>query len=102
MENHVPDKSHVEKNGESSFSRYIMLYELFQSISSTLNPKESLELIIDAAMKITGADCAILSMVDWDKKVLNIQVMRGFLKKISRVKLKLGMGITGIVAETGK
>jgi len=102
MENPTQNRIQVQSNGESSFSRYIMLYELFQSISSTLDPKETLELIIDAAMKITGADCAILSMVDWDKKVLNIRVMRGFLKKISKVKLKVGMGITGKVAETGE
>lgn len=81
--------------------RYFLLYELFQSISSTLDPTEALNLIIDAAVKITGATHATLTLVDWDRKILPIAVSRGFLQDPD-VKLKVGEGITGRVATTGQ
>lgn len=86
---------------EDSTNRYILLYELFHSISSTLDPKEALNLIIDAAMRITGATCSTLSLIDWQRRLLEIQVTRGYVKPVSDVKLKVGKGITGWVAETG-
>ena len=91
--------SNVRKNSQN---RYLLLYELFQSISSTLDPKKALNLIIDAAVKITEATSASLCLVDWDKKILNIEVSRGFVKHIGELKLKVGEGITGWVAKTGK
>lgn len=82
--------------------RYYQLYELFQSISSTLDPQQALNLIIDAAVKITGATTASLILVDWESKILNIKVSRGFVKHIENLKLKVGEGITGWVVENGQ
>ncbi len=82
--------------------RYYQLYELFQLISSTLDPNEALDLIIDAAMKITNATTASLILVDWESNILNIKVSRGFVKHIENLKLKVGEGLTGWVAKNGQ
>lgn len=92
-------ESAIKKTGED---RFYQLYELFRTISSSLEPARALDLIIDAAVKITGASGGSLIMIDWQKKILNIAVSRGFTRSIRSVKLKVGEGITGWVAATGK
>ena len=84
-------------------SRLTELYNLSRVISSTLEPQEVLNLIIDAAVKITKATTGSLMLVDRDSGVLNIEVARGFSPRVvSNTKLKIGEGITGWVAKEGK
>jgi signal transduction histidine kinase len=89
----------LKRSADKSQNRYFKLYELFQSISSTLDPEKALNLIIDAAVKITGASSGSLCLVDWDKNILDIKVSRGFIKPIGDLKLQVGEGITGWVAK---
>ncbi len=90
------------KSAEHRQDRHYMLYELFHSISSTLDTDVALNLIIDAAVHITGASSGSLVLVDWEKRLLNIAVYRGFVEPIEDTQLKVGEGITGWVAENGK
>jgi len=84
-------------------SRLTELYSLSRVISSTLEPQEVLNLIIDAAVKITRASTGSLMLIDTDSGVLNIEVARGFPPKVvSDIKLKIGEGVTGWVAKEGK
>ena len=84
-------------------SRLTELYSLSRVISSTLEPQEVLNLIIDAAVKITRATTGSLMLIDTDSGVLNIEVARGFPPRvISETKLKIGEGVTGWVAKEGK
>src|SRR5262245_10767966 len=85
-----------------SHSRLYLLYELFHSISSTLDAEKALNLIIDAAVRITGATCGSLILVDWENQCLDIKVSRGFVKHIGNIKLKVGEGVTGWVAQHGR
>jgi signal transduction histidine kinase len=86
---------------EPTQNRYFLLYELFQTISSTLDPQKALDLIIDAAVQLTGASSGSLCLVDWQRGVLDIEVSRGFVQPLRDLKLKVGEGITGWVAKTG-
>lgn len=87
----------VEKN------RLTELYSLSRVISSTLEPQEVLNLIIDVAVKITRATTGSLMLIDTDSGVLNIEVARGFPPRVvSDTKLKIGEGVTGWVAKEGK
>jgi signal transduction histidine kinase len=95
----MTDTKAIKKTGQD---RYYQLYELFRMISSSLEPARALDLIIDAAVKITGASGGSLIMIDWQKKILNIEVSRGFTTSIHNVKLKIGEGITGWVAKSGQ
>jgi signal transduction histidine kinase len=84
-------------------SRLTELYSLSRVISSTLEPQEVLNLIIDAAVKITSATTGSLMLIDTDSGVLNIEVARGFPPRVvSDTKLKIGEGVTGWVAKEGK
>ncbi len=90
------------QDSKNTEDRHFLLYELFHSITSALEPQKALNLIIDAAVKITGATNGSLILIDWEKRILNIEVSRGFNRRIENTKLKVGEGITGWVAETGK
>jgi len=84
-------------------SRLTELYNLSRVISSTLEPQEVLNLIIDAAVKITKATTGSLMLIDRDSGILNIEVARGFPPRVvGDTKLKIGEGITGWVAKQGK
>ncbi len=83
-------------------NRYFLLYELFQEISSSLDPQEALNSIIDAAVKITRASSGSLILVDWENNLLEIKVSRGFIKHIGDLRLRVGQGITGWVALSGE
>ena len=87
---------------DRTIRRYRMLYELFHSISSTLDTQKALHLIIDAAVKITGATNGSLILIDWENRLLNIEVARGFMTPVTNFKLRVGEGITGWVAEHGE
>lgn len=87
---------------EKMANRYHLLYELFHSITSVLDPQKALNQIIDAAVRITGATNGSLILVDWEKRVLNIEVSRGFNQSLGKVKLRVGEGITGWVADHGE
>jgi signal transduction protein with GAF and PtsI domain len=90
-----------QSTADESYSRLYLLYELFHSISSTLETEKALNLIIDAAVRITGATCGSLILVDWENQRLDIKVSRGFVKHIGNIKLKVGEGVTGWVAQNG-
>ncbi|KAA3619648.1 MAG: GAF domain-containing protein [Calditrichaeota bacterium] len=95
--------SKIKKSAsETKENRYFLLYELFQEISASLDPQESLNSIIDAAVKITGATSGSLILIDWESNVLEIKVSRGFVEHIGNVRLRLGEGITGWVALSGQ
>jgi signal transduction histidine kinase len=96
------DKRIISNSEPKERDRYYLLYELFQSISSSLDPTKALHLIIDAAVEITGATSASLCMVDWKRHVLTIEVTRGFVQPLGDLELKVGEGITGWVAKTGE
>ncbi|MDY7033939.1 MAG: GAF domain-containing protein [Thermodesulfobacteriota bacterium] len=84
-------------------SRLTELYSLSRIISSTLEPQEVLNLIIDAAVKLTRATTGSLMLIDRDSGVLNIEVARGFPPRVVKdTKLKIGEGVTGWVAKEGK
>ena len=84
-------------------SRLTELYSLSRIISSTLEPQEVLNLIIDAAVKLTRATTGSLMLIDRDSGVLNIEVARGFSPRVVKdTKLKIGEGVTGWVAKEGK
>ena len=96
---HLATQAISEKPADN---RYFLLYELFQDISFSLDPKEALNSIIDAAVKITHATSGSLILVDWQTNLLEIKVYRGFVENIGVVNLRVGEGVTGWVALSGE
>ncbi|MCB1178007.1 MAG: sigma 54-interacting transcriptional regulator [Leptospiraceae bacterium] len=72
-------------------------------MNSTLDPDQLLDLILDHCIKICQVESGSLMLVNQKDSILEIVTYRGHKPEIkSKVKLKLGEGITGLVASTGK
>ncbi|HDP70587.1 MAG TPA: HD domain-containing protein [Actinobacteria bacterium] len=74
-----------------------------RALGSSLNEKELLETILDAATGIIGAEKASLMMLNEKKDELTIKAAHGLSDEVVKsTKLKLGDGISGWVAKKGE
>jgi GAF domain-containing protein len=72
-------------------------------ISSTLNLRELLELIMKSAEEVAHAESSSLMLLDEDAKELVFEVATGEKgQEVSRLSVPLGSGIAGHVAQTGE
>lgn len=79
------------------------LLEITKTLSSSLEPRKVLDLIMERAIGSTQATSGSLILIDKASSILNIEVARGFTDKIvGDTKLKIGEGITGWVAKKAK
>ncbi|MEX0323567.1 MAG: GAF domain-containing protein [Puniceicoccaceae bacterium] len=78
------------------------LYRIIRVVSSTEDPKEALELIIDEIMNVLPADSAAVELINPDHNSLEVEVYRGFPRSLESTQLKVGAGLTGWVAYNGK
>src|SRR3989337_2492685 len=76
------------------------LIEASKSLNTTLDLDELLKVILDLALKNLGADRGTIYLLDDEKKELWSKVLKG--KELVEIRLPLGMGIAGHVAESGK
>ena len=85
-----------------SENKLSLLEEILSVINSVKSPEELLNYLIDRYIKITGALTGSVMIINPETKVLEMKASRGLLsEKIPSVKLKIGQGVTGKVAETG-
>lgn len=78
------------------------LYRIIRVVSSTEDPKEALELIIDEIMNVLPADSAAIELINPDLNCLEVEVYRGFPRSLESTQLKVGMGLTGWAVYHGK
>ncbi|MCZ8236882.1 MAG: sigma 54-interacting transcriptional regulator [Leptospiraceae bacterium] len=72
-------------------------------MNSTHDPDGLLELILDRCIQISGAESGSLMLINDKESLLDVITTRGMnLKLMSEVRLKIGQGITGMAASTGK
>lgn len=80
--------------------RLMAVVEIGKLLNSTLDLNKILEIILDTAIKNLGADRGTVYLIDHEKKQLWSKVLQG--GNIVEVRLALGQGIAGYVAQTGK
>ncbi|HOV99171.1 MAG TPA: ATP-binding protein [Bacteroidota bacterium] len=85
---------------ESQFLRLHKLIDASKVINSTLNLDKLLVLILNTAAQSIGADRGTLYLVDDVKKELWSKVLQG--ENMVEIRLPIGKGIAGYVAETGE
>ncbi len=90
----VPDKT------KKYVQRLESLIEASKSLNTTLDLDELLKLILDLATKNLDADRGTIYLLDDQRKELWSKVLKG--KELVEIRLPLGTGIAGHVAETGK
>lgn len=94
-----PDKSSDLK---AQHERLRLLYQAGKAIHSTLDPQETLQLILDEAARAVGATGGWLALLNPTNGLLEIHASRRLPPAQREMKLRLGEGITGLVARTGK
>jgi signal transduction histidine kinase len=84
------------------YERLELLYHVSNVIHSTLEPHRALELIVGEAVNAMRATSGSVVIVNPTTEFLEIQASVGLPENSSNLKLRLGEGITGWVAQTGK
>ena len=78
------------------------LNEASRRVHSTLELKDSLQIVLDEAIHFTRATSGTVCLINPTTGFLEIEVARGLPEAVWNLRLKVGEGLTGHVAYTGK
>src|SRR3989440_5094068 len=84
------------------YARLNLLYQVSNVIHSTLEPQEALRLILNEGIRLTQASSGSAVLINPTNGFLEIQAAQGLPPHALQLRLRLGEGITGWVARTGK
>jgi signal transduction histidine kinase len=84
------------------YERLNLLYQVGNVIHSTLDPQEALQLIIKEAVRLMRASSGSTVLINPTSGFLEIHASHGLPPNAAELKLRVGEGITGWVARTGK
>src|SRR5215469_10121547 len=84
------------------YDRLQLLYQVGNVIHSTLEPQEALQLIVREAVRVMRASSGSAVLINPTDGFLEIHASHGLSSEAVQLKLRLGEGITGWVARSGK
>lgn len=84
------------------YERLKLLYQVGSVLHSTLEPQRALTLIVREAARLMQASSCSVVLINPTNGFLEIQASQGLPEKAEALKLRLGEGLTGWVAQTGK
>ena len=87
---------------KARYERLHLLYQVGNVIHSTLEPQEALQLIVREAVRLVRASSGSVVLVNPNSGCLEIAASQGLPGNAADLKLRVGEGITGWVARTGK
>jgi len=87
---------------KARYEQLNLLYQVANVIHSTLDPQEALQLILDEAVRLMRASSGSTVLLNPTNDYLEIHAARGLPSSAAQFKLRVGEGITGWVARTGK
>jgi signal transduction histidine kinase len=87
---------------KARFERLNLLYQVGEVIHSTLDPQEALQLILGQAVRLMRASSGSMVLINPTNDLLEIHAVIGLPAGAADLKLRIGEGITGWVARTGK
>ena len=79
-----------------------LLYQVGKVIHSTLEPQEALQLIVSEAVRLMGASSGSVVLTNPTTGLLEIHASHNLPSVATKLKLRVGEGITGWVVRTGK
>src|SRR5208283_4020600 len=85
-----------------SLANLSLLYHVGNVIHSTLDSQEALQLIVSEAVRVMRASSGSLVLINPTTQFLEIHAAQNLPSAARRLKLRVGEGITGWVARTGK
>jgi signal transduction histidine kinase len=87
---------------QARHERLRLLYQVSKVIHSTLEPAAALQLIVGEAVGIMRASSGSIALVNPTSGFLEIQAAHGLSGTATALRLRVGEGITGWVARTGR
>jgi len=87
---------------KARYERLNLLYQVGQVIHSTLDPQVALQLILNEAVRLMRASSGSTVLLNPTNDFLEIHASKGLPPSAAQLKLRLGQGLTGWVARTGK
>ncbi len=87
---------------QAAYERLKLLYQVSNVIHSTLDPQQALQLILQEAVRLMRASSGSVVLINPNNGLLEIHASTGLPPEASELKLRVGQGITGWVARTGK
>ena len=87
---------------KARFDRLNLLCQVSNVIHSTLDPQQALQLILDQAVRLMRASSGSAVLINPTNDSLEIHAATGLPANAADLKLRMGEGITGWVARTGK
>lgn len=95
--------SHLEGLTRVQLAKLQVMQEVQRVSSGDFSLREMLELFMDIVLRTTHTDAGSILLLDAEKNELNFEVVRGPKSEgLKPLKVKLGEGIAGWVAETGQ
>ncbi|HTI97529.1 MAG TPA: GAF domain-containing protein [Dongiaceae bacterium] len=87
---------------KTRYERLNLLYQVSNVINSTLEPQPALQLIVSEAVRVMRATSGSVALVNPSTGFLEIQAAINLPGNITDLKLRVGEGVTGRVAQTGR
>lgn len=87
---------------KARYDRLNLLYQVGNVIHSTLDPQEALQLILGEAVRLMRASSGSTVLLNPTNDYLEIHASIGLPPSAAQFKLRVGEGLTGWVARTGK
>jgi signal transduction histidine kinase len=97
----VKEQEQLEKL-KLSHERLRALYQVGSVIHSTLDSQEALQLIVSEAVRVMHASSGSLVLINPTSGFLEIHAAQNLSASARKLKLRVGEGLTGWVAQTGK
>jgi signal transduction histidine kinase len=102
MDDHPDQMSDRLAELQGRYDRLNVLYQVGNVIHSTLEPQEALQLILNQAVGLMRATSGSVVLINPTNSLLEIHAAEGLPAKAAELRLRVGEGITGWVARTGK
>ncbi|MEY4388172.1 MAG: hypothetical protein RLY20_3455 [Verrucomicrobiota bacterium] len=90
------------KSLQAQHDRLALLYQISQTIHSTLEPEAALQLIVNEAVRAMRASSGSVALINPTTGMLEIQASVGLPAGAGALRLRVGEGVTGWVARVGK
>ena len=87
---------------QARLDRLESLHKVSRRVHSTLDLRESLQIILDEAIRLMRATSGSVCLINPTNGFLEIEAARGLPPNAQSVRLRVGEGVTGHVARTGR
>jgi len=84
---------------KAAHERLQLLYQVSNVIHSTLDPPQALRLILQEAVRLMRASSGSVVLINPNNNLLEIEASTGLPPEAAQLKLRVGQGITGWVAQ---